>query len=136
MADKKKRGVQQGPQDHAEGQQGDKTRARQQEILHSRPPEPSREEREAHAREHENPATHRLFSERGQHDTADEESDKNRLSRDIERHHHVRENFQVRGGAESSPAMPRSHIDPTHPDRPNPDDKLPPDEEPQRAPRR
>ena len=61
------------------------------------------------------------------------QSEKNRRDSDIDVHGHVRENFQVEGGAESHPAMPRSHIDPANPDRPNPSSGLRADERPDRA---
>jgi hypothetical protein len=107
---------QKGAQQHAQGEHGEKTRARIKEIIQTKPEEPEPMEQ----RPHRDPAKNRLFSRRGQHDPAEEQSDKTRLSRDIDRHGHVRENFQVLGGAEAHPANPRSHIDPEHPDDPNP----------------
>ena len=44
---------------------------------------------------------------RSQHDEAAKNSEKTRLSRDIDRHKHNRENYQVVGGTETHPAMPR-----------------------------
>lgn len=125
---RKKRGRQKGAQQHAEGEHGAKTRARLREILQSRAPEPPAGGPAAHA----DPASNRLFSRREQHDEADLNSEKTRLSRDIGRHEHVRENFQVVGGSESHPAMPGSAIAPEDPDRPNPSHRLPPDEQPDR----
>ena len=107
---------QKGAQRHAEGEHGEKTRTRIKEIVQGKPKEPKRMEEPLHR----SPAKSRLFSRRRQHDPAEEQSDKTRLSRDIERHGHVRENFQVVGGAEAHPANPPSHIDPEHPDKPNP----------------
>ena len=84
-------GVQKGPQDHAEGQHGAKTRSKILEQLHSRNGngvvdpnkvglEPSKDVG------HPN-ATHRLFEERQQHDEAEKNSEKTRLNREIERRH-------------------------------------------------
>ena len=86
-------GVQKGPQDHAEGQHGAKTRSKILEQLHSRngnsngavdpnkvPVEPPKDVG------HHN-ATHRLFEERQQHDEAEKNSEKTRLNREIERRH-------------------------------------------------
>ena len=83
-------GVQKGPQDHAEGQHGAKTRNKILEQLQSgngvkpvtppNPPEPSK------SNSHHN-ATHRLFEERQQHDEAEKNSEKTRLHREIERRH-------------------------------------------------
>jgi hypothetical protein len=85
-------GVQKGPQDHAEGQHGSKTRSKILEQLHSRngngatpeippiPPEPTK-----HIAHHN--SAHRLFEERQQHDEAEKNSEKTRLNREIERRH-------------------------------------------------
>ena len=84
-------GVQKGPQDHAEGQHGAKTRSKILEQLHSRNgngvvdpnkvgPEPTKD------LAHHN-AAHRLFEERQQHDEAEKNSEKTRLNREIERRH-------------------------------------------------
>jgi len=74
-------GHQKGPQDHAEGGHGEKTRNRILEQLHSggnhkTPEKPST----AHD------GIHRLAGDRKQHDAAEKRSEKTRLSRDIERH--------------------------------------------------
>ena len=86
-------GVQKGPQDHAEGQHGSKTRSRIIEQLHSgngtKPdapeavPKPLETPRNG---EHHN-AAHRLFEERQQHDEAEKNSEKTRLHREVERRH-------------------------------------------------
>jgi hypothetical protein len=85
-------GVQKGPQDHAEGQHGSKTRSKILEQLHSRngdgptpeaPPDPLQP---AKPIAHHNPA-HRLFEERQQHDEAEKNSEKTRLHREVERRH-------------------------------------------------
>jgi hypothetical protein len=86
-------GVQKGPQDHAEGQHGSKTRSKILEQLHSgngtgpdtpdaapNPLEPTK------SLAHHN-AAHRLFEERKQHDEAEKNSEKTRLHREIERRH-------------------------------------------------
>lgn len=125
------RGKQKGAPQHDLDQHGPKTYGRFIEQLHSRPPEEP-DHQEPH---HDDPADERLFSHRVQHDEADQNSDKNRLEQDIDRHGHNRENFQLRGGAESHPVEPRSHIDPTHPDKPT-RGGLTPDTTPGQAPRR
>ena len=93
----KRDGKQKGPQDHAEGGQGKKTRSRQQEILHSGPrnePDPTHD---ATGRDltHGGDLTrgtpdgdHRLFEDRQQHDEAEKNSEKTRLGRDVNRHGH------------------------------------------------
>ena len=73
-------GHQKGPQDHAEGGHGEKTRSRILEQLHSG----SSHKAEKQAAEH--PGAHRLVADRKQHDNAEKRSEKTRLSRDIERH--------------------------------------------------
>ena len=112
----KKRGNQQGAQQHAEGQQGKKTRSRQQEQLHSG------EHGESAHREARHPADggHRLFEQREQHDEAELNSEKNRLDQDIQEHGHVRENFQVRGGAKNVRVESTHAINPENPDAPQP----------------
>ena len=127
----RKRGVQKGAQRHAEGQHGPKTRAAFIEQLQSGP---SGSEDAAESAGHDTAGENRLFERREQHDEAELNSEKMRLDRDIQDHGHVRENFQVRGGAESHPAMPRSHINPERPDAPNPSSELGPDETPTRVP--
>ena len=87
----KRDGVQKGPQDHAEGQHGAKTRSKILEQLHSgngngavdpnkTPLEPTK------SIAHHN-AAHRLFEERQQHDEAEKNSEKTRMNREIERRH-------------------------------------------------
>lgn len=46
---------------------------------------------------------HRMMEGREQHDQGDKNSDKNRLIKDIQRHGHDKEQFQVPGGAENHP---------------------------------
>ena len=88
-------GVQKGPQDHAEGQHGSKTRSKILEQLHSgngvkpAPPAPNPPRHcwsTAKPAAHHNSA-HRLFEERQQHDEAEKNSEKTRLNREIERRH-------------------------------------------------
>ncbi len=100
----RRKGRQKGPQQHAEGQHGEKTHRQLQEQLQSGTREPDPGEDKA---SHDDPGEHRLFEGRQQHDEAEENSEKTRLSRDIDRHGHDREQFQVPGGAERHPAMPK-----------------------------
>lgn len=118
-------GNQKGAQVQAEGQHGEKTRSRLKEQIND---EGAREEthskREANdpnrhgkrtgtaAEPHEkelnfpeSDGRHRLVEGREQHDEADKNSEKNRLSRDIDRHGHDREQFQVPGGKENHPKL-------------------------------
>jgi hypothetical protein len=81
-----KDGVQKGPQDHAEGEHGAKTRNKILEQL-----------KNGNGGTPENPANgvepplknaaHRLFEQRKQHDEAEKGSEKTRLNREIERRH-------------------------------------------------
>jgi hypothetical protein len=73
-------GHQKGPQDHAEGGHGEKTRSKILEQLHSHKSQKSAKEPADH------PGAHRLVASRKQHDAAEKRSEKTRLSRDIERH--------------------------------------------------
>jgi len=85
-------GVQKGPQDHAEGQHGAKTRGKILEQLHSGngndPVDPNKNGLDHNNKSlaHHN-AAHRLFEERQQHDEAEKNSEKTRLNREIERRH-------------------------------------------------
>jgi hypothetical protein len=85
-------GVQKGPQDHAEGQHGSKTRDKILEQLHSgngngtAPEAPPNPLEPAKSIAHHN-AAHRLFEERQQHDEAEKNSEKTRLNREVERRH-------------------------------------------------
>jgi hypothetical protein len=86
-------GVQKGPQDHAEGQHGSKTRNKILEQLHNgngKPPEtPEESENELEPKKHlaHHNAAHRLFEDRTQHDEAEKNSEKTRLHREVERRH-------------------------------------------------
>lgn len=110
-----KRGRQKGAVPHAEGDHGIRTHHR---IIQQLESGPSGEERQrpkaAGDPKHREEGKHRLFEKRDQRDHAALHSEKTRLSRDIDRHGHNREDFQVPGGAERHPAMPR-HRKPTHP---------------------
>jgi hypothetical protein len=131
------RGKQKGAQAHAEGQRGEKTHARfLEEVGSEGAGQRAADDRAADARSkgrHPQDGRHRLFEGREQRDEAERNSEKNRLDADIDVHGHVRENFQVRGGAESHPARPRSRTDPANPDAPNPSSGLRDDERPDRS---
>ena len=114
-------GQQKGAQRHAEGQQGPKTTARQAEQRASG----SSGETQRQDAQHPTDGKHRLFERREQHDEADLNSEKNRLSRDINEHDHVRENFQVKGGAKNVRVESRHAINPGHPDEPQPGEAAP-----------
>jgi hypothetical protein len=117
------RSKQKGQQRHAEGMHGPKARARLLEQLESGE---SREPRAAPSADHGTEGKHRLFEQREQHDEADRNSEKNRLSRDISAHGHNRDNFQVPGGSGSSRAERRNPINPGDPDAPTPGEPMPP----------
>ena len=76
-----KNGKQKGPQDHAEGQHGSKTRSKILEQLHSgngavqRRPSNGADQNGAH----------RLVEDRKQHDQGEKKSEKTRLNREVER---------------------------------------------------
>ena len=113
------RGEQKGAQAHAEGQHGAVTRSQlKQQINNNGAQDETHSQREAHDPNrhgkhseeahavHErmigqDPADrdgrHRLFEDRKQHDEADHNSDKNRLGKDVNRHGHEREQFQLEG---------------------------------------
>src|SRR3954463_14349542 len=80
-------GVQKGPQDHAEGQHGSKTRSKILEQLQSgngaTDNGSSGLERPKNLAHHN--AAHRLFEDRQQHDEAEKKSEKTRLNREAER---------------------------------------------------
>jgi hypothetical protein len=89
-------GVQKGPQDHAEGQHGSKTRSKILEQLHSgngnatsngNTPEAAPDPLKPPKSPAHHNAAHRLFEERQQHDEAEKNSEKTRLNREVERRH-------------------------------------------------
>jgi hypothetical protein len=96
---------QQGAVRREPGQHGDKTRSRQTEIAHSG----AKRSREAvgprydpeEIRAHADRGAHRLFEDRQQHDEADKNSEKTRLARDADRHHHVRGNSDSKRNVQS-----------------------------------
>ena len=97
-------GRQQGAVRHEPDQHGDKTRARQAEIAHSgkgidveRGPKYDPQKIAAH----NDPGRDRLFEDRKQHDDAEKNSEKTRLARDVERHHHDRDNPRLKRSKES-----------------------------------
>jgi len=98
----KRDGRQKGAQHHAAGEHGPKTRTRNQEILRSHVYQDVHPTTQSDTT-HSDTGEHRLFEDRAQHDEADKNSEKTRLSRDINRHGHDREQFQVRGGKENHP---------------------------------
>jgi hypothetical protein len=102
MADR--RGKQKGPQDHAEGEHGPKTREELIRELESSPPEEPFGERPEDKLER--PGKHRLEERREQHDEADINADKIRLSRKLDREDRDRSDYQVPGGDARHPALP------------------------------
>jgi hypothetical protein len=87
-------GHQKGPQDHAEGQHGPATERRIVEELGSGPagePCPDTGPRIG---------GHHLYEGRQQHDEAEKNSEKTRLSKSLEDRHRSREDYQVKGGDE------------------------------------
>ena len=80
-------GHQKGPQDHAEGQHGAKTRNKILEQLHSRNGAAAKQNGNGNGSAAGHQGAHRLVEERKQHDAAEKRSEKTRLSRDIERGH-------------------------------------------------
>jgi hypothetical protein len=90
-----KDGVQKGPQDHAEGQHGAKTRSKILEQLHSGNGNGAAAPKTDGAPKTNgvgpaavpHPTAHRLFEERQQHDVAEKNSEKTRLNREVERRH-------------------------------------------------
>ncbi len=85
--EQKRAGGQQDPKPvHAEGQHGDKTHARLQEQLHSRPTEPAESDRtEDRHTQSAYEGKRRLVEDREQHDEAERNSEKVRLTKDRDR---------------------------------------------------
>ena len=105
---KERGGRQQGAVRKAEGQRGDKTHQHFQREQMRTPRGTSRKGADAAGDPlHRDKGEHRLFEDRQQHDEADKNSEKSRLSKDIDRHGHDREQYQVPGGTERHPVMPR-----------------------------
>jgi hypothetical protein len=88
------RGRQQGPQDHAVGEHGPVTRLAIRLRVCSRGASDEAAERKhehydpERIRAHKKEGGDRLFEHRKQHDEAEENSEKTRLARDIDRHKH------------------------------------------------
>jgi len=78
---KKRNGNQKGPQDHAEGGHGAKTRSKIIEQLHSGNGTVQRRNTNGVDKN----GTHRLLEDRQQHDAGEKKSEKTRLNRDVER---------------------------------------------------
>jgi hypothetical protein len=68
-------------------------------------------EHEIGASEHD--GKHRLFEERKQHDEAERNSDKNRIIKDVAKHHHDPEQFQIPGGRDVHPELGKDGPDET-----------------------
>lgn len=77
----------------ASGEQGEKTHSRQTETPHSRESTKKAKSGPGHdpadIQEHNDAGKDRLFEGRQQHDDAEKESERTRLSRDINKHKHV-----------------------------------------------
>lgn len=111
-------GRQQGAQDHAEGQHGDKTREHIAEAWDSpgidetagganvsvgdAAKESGPQEDPATIRAHAPPSGSHLFSGRTQHDEADINSEKTRQVKDAERHGHIAHDEWARRSAHAS----------------------------------
>lgn len=80
---KNKDGIQKGPQDHAEGGHGAKTRSKIIEQLHSGNGAVQRNRNGDRNGVHS--GAHRLVEDRQQHDDGEKKSEKTRLNRDVER---------------------------------------------------
>lgn len=89
-------GDQKGPQQHAEGQQGEKTHRRFTEQLNEGNVR-ERSEQEVNAQ----PGGHRLQEDRQQHDEAEKNSEKNRLAIDADRGKADPDDHNLHGGADS-----------------------------------
>jgi len=97
-------GRQQGPTDHAPGQHGRKTLERLTEIAHSGKDAeaekgPKYDPQKIAA--HDDPGRDRLFEDRQQHDEAEKNSEKTRFAKDVERHHHFRDDPHLKKSIES-----------------------------------
>jgi hypothetical protein len=117
----KREGAQSGAQQHAEGQHGDATRrhleqernsagvddapggprAAHDPNVHGKKTGKAAEAHEQDMAGAEHDGSHRLFEGREQHDEADKNSDKNRLIKDVGKHHHDPNQFQIPGGREA-----------------------------------
>jgi hypothetical protein len=103
------RGTQKGAVTHTEaGQHGDKAHEFiQTEQIRSSRAQSAKGEDAAGDPNHDDPGQQRLFENREQHDEAEKNSEATRLSKDVQRHGHDREQFdKILGGKERHPAMP------------------------------
>jgi hypothetical protein len=98
----KRDGHQKGPQQHAEGQHGEKTHSAFLEELHGR--HGGSEESEGQPQRENQPMSgepvegnHRLFEDRQQHDEAEKNSEKIRLAREKERQGETPEGGSLNG---------------------------------------
>ena len=98
------KGRQKGAQDHAEGGHGPKTEAELRREFESSPPEEPFGARQEDRPE--KPGKHPLLEGREQHDEADINANKTRLSRKIDREDLDRSDYQVEGGDTRHPALP------------------------------
>ncbi len=91
--DKKNDGHQHEAADGASGRPGEKTHLKQSETLHSQQSTKHSQSGPGHdpadIREHNDEGKDRLFEGRQQHDDAEKESERTRLSRDVNKHKHV-----------------------------------------------
>jgi hypothetical protein len=87
---KENKGIQQGAIHHQPDQHGDKTRERLAEISHSGSQHESQGPKHdpSEIRSHNDRGRDRLFENRQQHDEAEKNSEKTRLAKDRDRHHH------------------------------------------------
>lgn len=83
----KRKGIQKGPQEHAEGGHGAKTRSKIIEQLHSGNGAVQRKQTGIPANRNgtQREGAHRLVEERQQHDDGEKKSEKTRLNREVER---------------------------------------------------
>lgn len=104
MAKRRRKGPQKGAQGHAEGEHGPKTRGELiREFGSSLPEEVFGERPEDRL---ERPGKHPIMEGREQHDEADINADKTRLSREIDRENLDRSDYQVEGGDTRHPVLP------------------------------
>jgi len=101
-------GRQQGPQDHAIGEPGPLTRAANKLRIMSRraADDAAGRDHERHdpaaIRTHDKSGGNRLFEGRRQHDVADENSDRTRRARDVDRHKHGPQSPRAKAAHEAS----------------------------------
>jgi hypothetical protein len=99
------RGTQRGPQRHAEGEHGAKTRKFirssqiTQKLNDNVRPHPRYDPAEIAA--HNTAGKDRLFDKREQHDKADVASEKTRFARDVDRHGHDKKDARLRRNRQS-----------------------------------